>query len=103
MATEVEKIIAGDGYAGTVDAVGVMRDGTPALVDWKSGRGGAIYNEYLLQWHAYAAALHIERGYIVSFDRDTGECYHQAMRFDSLTYEAFLAARTLYEWTSFRE
>lgn len=98
IATEVERVVAGDGYAGTADAVGVMRDGTPVLVDWKSGRGGTIYNEYLLQWHAYAAALHILDGYIVSFDRDTGECYHHAMRWDALTYEAFCAARTLYEW-----
>lgn len=98
VATEIEKVIAGDGYAGCCDAIGVMRDGTRVLVDWKSGRGGSIYNEYILQWHAYAAPLAIMDGYIVSFDRDTGECYHHEMRWDSLAYEAFLSARTLYEW-----
>ena len=95
---DIEKVVAGDGYAGTCDAVGVVADGTPVLVDWKSGKGGAVYNEYILQWNAYAAALGIEDGYIVSFDKETGDCYHKQMKYDSLTYQAFLAARELYEW-----
>ena len=100
VATEVEKVVADPiaGYAGCCDAVGIMRDGTPVLVDWKSGKGGAIYPEYILQWHAYAAPLSIDSGYIVSFDKETGECYQHPMKFHTLTYEAFLYATLIYEW-----
>jgi hypothetical protein len=98
VASEVEKVIAGDGYAGTVDAVGVLRDGTRVLVDWKSGVGGNIYHEYILQWNAYAAPLSIESGFIVAFDRDTGEASEYPMKFDTVTYSAFLSARNLWEW-----
>lgn len=96
--TGIEKVVAGDGYAGTCDAVGILADGTPCLVDWKSGKGGSIYPEYILQWNAYAKALNIEQGFIVSFDKETGHCYHKEMKYDSLTYQCFLACREIYEW-----
>ena len=100
VATEIEKVIGDpvEGYAGCCDAVGILKDGTRVMVDWKSGKGGSIYNEYLLQWHAYARPLGIEQGFIVSFDKETGECYQKEMKFDSRTMRAFFAARDLYEW-----
>lgn len=100
VATEIERVIANptEGYAGCCDAIGVVRDGRIVLVDWKSGKGGNIYPEYVIQWHAYAAPLAITDGYIVSFDKETGECYHHEMKFDTITYRAFLAARDLWEW-----
>lgn len=98
VATSIERVVANPqiGYAGMCDAVGRLPDGTEILVDWKSSKG--IYQEYLLQWHAYAAPLGIDRGYIVRFDKDTGEVEHHDVRWDALTYGAFQACVEIYEW-----
>lgn len=62
-------------YAGTVDLLAEV-DGKLALVDYKITR--AVYPEHHLQVGAYALALRaegrpVERGYILHFERETGE------------------------------
>lgn len=98
VASEVEKVVAGVGYAGTADAIGFLRDGTRVLVDWKSGAGGTIYPEYILQWNAYAATQGIRDGFIVVFNRDTGEPHEYPVKFSEDTFDVFLCALRLWEW-----
>jgi hypothetical protein len=76
-------------------------DGELAVADWKTSTG--IHAEYLLQTAAYVGALEEELGleitcrYIIRLDKETGE--FEARRYDKgeKDFEAFLAARTLYE------
>jgi hypothetical protein len=51
----VEVTLLGDGYAGSVDLVATLHDGTKAAIDWKTGKQ---HGKHALQVAAYAMAKH---------------------------------------------
>lgn len=54
-ATEFSLVCPTHKFGGTLDAVGVAKDGRPLLIDWKSSNG--VYADYQLQLGAYAHLL----------------------------------------------
>ena len=49
------------GYAGTIDAIALVGDGVPIVIDFKTGKG--IYDEHRLQVGAYSEALALRNIY----------------------------------------
>lgn len=96
------------GYAGTLDAIGVL-DGLTVLLDIKTGR--AVHPEVALQLAAYAHAEFIGtpdgRQHPLP-DIDAAAVLHlrpegyvlRAVRCDRQVFEVFLAALTVYGWTT---
>lgn len=55
-------LISNRGFAGTIDAYGVDKDGVVCLIDWKTGK--AVYKDVMLQMGAYMILLE-EHGFTV--------------------------------------
>ena len=89
-------------YAGTMDAWGI-RDGKPVALDWKTSN--ALYPEAALQVSAYAKAWEemtgerCERAYVVRFGKTKAEFEVREVADIDASFQAFLAAKTLYEGT----
>ena len=88
-------------FAGTLDAVGKM--GTKStLIDFKSSKG--IWDEYYLQVAAYSMAYQemtenkIDESYVVRFGKLDGAFEVKEIGDINQHFEAFLAAKKLWEW-----
>jgi hypothetical protein len=94
------------GYAGTLDLLCEV-DGRRAVVDWKTGR--RVYQEAHLQNSAYRRALdemgHAGDGelggYIVRLPKDEQDPDPEAVaaKDEATCFDAFLAAKKLWEWS----
>jgi hypothetical protein len=92
------------GYSGTADLVALVK-GKTVVVDWKSSKG--LYPEYHLQTAAYAKAIEEETGQrisgriLVRLGKEDGafEVKELPYRYQlEADYQAFLAAKKLYDW-----
>lgn len=87
-------------YAGTVDARAVI-NGEYCVIDWKTSK--RVYPEYHLQVAAYAKAIEdihgkpVDATYILRCDKETGK--FEAVRSTEIdeNFQAFMAAKTLYQ------
>lgn len=89
------------GYAGTVDAIGIRRDGQGLLAfDWKTS--GKVYPEHALQVAAYAQALEeltglpVEEGWIVRLAKDRPAFEARRVADWRRAFPGFLAALDLW-------
>ena len=96
-----------DGYAGTLDMIVRLTDGRLMVGDIKTGN--RIYPEVALQLAAYARAEYMVKGDAsVKFPHGIDGAFvlqlrprswkYQEVAIDRPVYEAFLAARELWEW-----
>jgi CRISPR/Cas system-associated exonuclease Cas4 (RecB family) len=87
-------------YAGTTDFWGRI-NGEKAVLDFKTSSG--LYPEMAIQIAAYRIALEEELGiripvgYLVRFDKLTGECITHKIQRSEMHADAFLALRELHE------
>ena len=93
------------GFAGTIDLVAKLRDGSIAVCDWKSGKG--VYAESALQLSAYAnhefavnddgtrhRIIPIDKGVVVHLTGD-GSYVAYPVEFSPQLFRTFVALRTL--------
>lgn len=112
LASEFQVFNLTAGYAGTVDALVRLRDGSVWLVDYKTGKG--IYSDHALQVVAYAQAefvgqddlidesltslLRQVKGVAVLHLADDGWGFH-AIRYDQETWAAFRGLLEFAVWS----
>lgn len=89
------------GYAGTVDAIGVRRDGQALIaIDWKTT--GGVYREHAFQVAAYAQALEeltglpVEEGWVVRLAKDQPHFEARQVADWRRAFPGFLAALQLW-------
>jgi len=118
IATELTVYNVPDGYAGTLDFVGTVKDGIKEvliLADWKSS--GSVYSDYYLQVEAYYRALlySLKRG-LIEFPTVIGNIELWVVRLPKddhfnpktdvtklepnvMRFKAFLGLRDYFYWT----
>lgn len=90
-------------FAGTVDAIFRLADGTLGIVDFKTSNG--IYESHIVQIAAYAKAWEwltgekVTRGWAVRFGKEDGVLEEQEVDIELYwpTFEALVPARDLYK------
>lgn len=87
------------GYAGTLDILSQMADGKIFVIDVKTSKGGAIYDESFLQVSAYIQALReegvkVDGGMVVALS-ETGIFTSKEVEY---CFDEFLACKKLWEW-----
>ena len=105
--TETETTIISEEYrfGGTLDALGLLPDGTATLLDWKSSN--RVYSDYLLQIAAYRhlveectdMGIKIERCDLLRVGKEFGDFHHSSWPVEAIdiAWESFKAMRKLYE------
>ena len=94
-------------YAGTADLIAKMKDGTLAVIDWKTGN---VYPEHALQLVAYMNCEHVAgvdghlgklppvtKGYVVQLP---GDGTYKAHEFEPTprAFRTFIALRSIQKW-----
>ena len=95
-ALEHERTVVNEGerYAGTLDIIGMVGD-RKAIIDIKTNKNAAIYDEVDLQLSAYRAALGED---LPMFALALGESGNYTFKQTENRYEEFLACKKLWEW-----
>jgi len=88
-------------YAGACDGIGRDKAGQLVILDWKTSN--QVRNLYAMQVSAYAKALEemygeeVKEAYVVQLNKETPEYSVHQVKDLNRSFEAFLAALTLFK------
>lgn len=105
VSAEVEKIIVGDGYAGKIDCLATLKDGTTCLYDFKTqgtkeNKPATFYDDFIIQLGGYQAQVKADKvRVLIISSKEAGRLEEKEYTPEEIKWgmDTFMACRNLFK------